>query len=73
MSSGSFEPMASKKDIRQLRDVSREFGMDPFERRESGAHVEDCKRLGEQGSGKNGDFTYDEVREKAREYQGKKS
>ena len=44
--------------------------MDFHERRQFGDYIEDCKRAGEKGSGKGGDFTYDELREKAREFRG---
>jgi hypothetical protein len=62
--------MGRKRDIRQIDAIAREFEMDPQERREFGDHIEDCKRAGEKGSGKGGDFTYDELREKAREFRG---
>jgi hypothetical protein len=44
--------------------------MDPKERREFGDYIEDCKRSGEKGSGKDGDFTYDELRDRVREFRG---
>ena len=62
--------MGKKRDIRQIEAIAREFEMDPEERREFGDYIEDCKRAGETGSGKDGDFTYDELREKAREFRG---
>jgi len=62
--------MGRKRDIRQIEAIAREFGMDLEERREFGDYVEECKRCGEHGSGPNGDFTYDELRGKAREFRG---
>jgi hypothetical protein len=62
--------MSKKRDIRQIEGVAREFRMDPKERREFGDYIEDSKRSGEKGSGKDGDFTYDELRGKAKEFQG---
>ena len=62
--------MGRKRDIRQIEAVAREFGMDADERREFGDYVEECKRSGEGGSGQGGDFTYEELRQKAREFRG---
>ena len=62
--------MGRKRDIRQIEAIATEFEMDPEERREFGDYIEDCKRAGEKGSGKDGDFTYDELRENAREFRG---
>lgn len=42
--------------------------MPPDERREFGDYPENCKRRGDCGSEENGDFTYDELREKATEF-----
>jgi hypothetical protein len=57
-----------KLDIRRLEAVAKEFKMDYETRREFGDFVEDCKRKGDTGSGPRGDFTYQELREKAREF-----
>ena len=62
--------MSKKRDIRQIEAIAREFGMDPKERREFGDYIEDCKRRGEEGSSKGGDFTYDELRDKVPEFRG---
>jgi hypothetical protein len=62
--------MGKKRDIRQIEAIAREYGMDTDERREFGDYVEDCKRSGEKGTGRGGDFTYEELREKAREFRG---
>jgi len=44
--------------------------MQPDERREFGDYIEECKQKGERGSGKDGDFTYGELRDKVREFRG---
>jgi hypothetical protein len=44
--------------------------MDPRERRKFGEYIEDCKASGEKGSARDGDFTYEELRDKAREFRG---
>jgi hypothetical protein len=62
--------MAKKRDIRQIDAIAGEFQMDAQERREFGDYVEDCKRKGDIGTGSDGDFTYAELREKAREFRG---
>ena len=49
--------MGRKHDIRQIEAIAREYAMDPEERREFGDYIEDCKRAGEKGSGRDGDFT----------------
>ncbi len=62
--------MGKRRDIRQIEAIAREFGMDSDERREFGDYVEDSKRKDDRGSGEDGDFTYEELREKAREFRG---
>jgi hypothetical protein len=62
--------MARKKDIRRIEAIANEFGMSPIERREFGDFVEQCKRHGDRGSGKDGDFSYSELRIKAVEFRG---
>ncbi|MFI5455280.1 MAG: hypothetical protein ACHRXM_07485 [Isosphaerales bacterium] len=62
--------MGKKRDIRQIEAIAREFVMDSEERREFGDYVEDCKRRGDKGSGKDGDFTYGELRDKVSEFRG---
>jgi len=59
-----------KRDISQIVQVAREFGMSDSRRRGFGKYVETCKLHGERGSGQDGDFTYGELQEKAREYLG---
>lgn len=65
--------MGRKRDLRQIEAIAAEFAMDPDERREYGDYVEECKRGGEYGSGENGDFSYQELRDKAAEFRGEKS
>jgi len=62
--------MAKKDDIKRLEAVAKEFGMDPEQRREFGDYVEECKRHGDMGPGARGDFDYNGLKEKAKEYLG---
>jgi hypothetical protein len=62
--------MGRKRDIRQIDAIAKEFEMTDLQRREFGDYVEDCKRQGDRGSGPNGDYTYPELRDKAREFLG---
>jgi hypothetical protein len=64
--------MSKKRDIRQVEAIAKEFGMGLEERREFGDYIEDCKRRGEKGSGKDGDFTYEELRDKVPEFRGER-
>ena len=64
--------MSKKRDIRQVEAIASEFNMNPDERREFGDYLEDCKRSGERGSGADGDFSFDELRAKARAFRGEK-
>jgi len=60
--------MSQKPDIKQVNDVAREFRMDRMRRKRFGGYLEECKVHGEHGSQPNGDFTYRELRAKAREF-----
>ena len=63
--------MSKKKDIQHIEAVAREFGMDDEQRRQFGDYIEDEKQGGRRGSNNaKGDFTYDELREMAREFLG---
>jgi hypothetical protein len=64
--------MGKKRDIRDIEAVATEFGMEEEERRDFGDYIEECKKKGDRGSGKRGDFTYGELREKVAEFQGRK-
>ncbi len=63
-------PGKELKDVRRIAR-EREFDMDDETVRDFGDYLEDCKRMGDRGT-KNGkgDFTDDEMREKAREFLG---
>lgn len=63
--------MGRKRDIRDVEAVARAFGMDPIQRRDFGDYLEECKRSGDRGTANaRGDFTWDEMMEKAKEFLG---
>ncbi len=62
--------MGQKRDIRQIEAIAKEFDMEPDERREFGDYIEECKANGDEGTGKDGDFTYGELRDKVSEFRG---
>jgi hypothetical protein len=63
--------MAQKGDIREIEKMARKYGMDPEARRDFGDYVEDCKRSGDRGTKNDrGDYTWDELDRKAREFLG---
>lgn len=63
--------MARKRDIRDVEAIARAFGMAPDQRREFGDYLEECKRSGDRGTlNDRGDFTWDEMVEKARDFLG---
>ncbi|GAA6614659.1 hypothetical protein [Scytonema sp. NUACC26] len=63
--------LGQKKDIQQLNAVAREFNMTEEERREFGDFLEEEKATGHGGTkNERGDFTYEELRRKAREFLG---
>ncbi|KYC41445.1 hypothetical protein WA1_22405 [Scytonema hofmannii PCC 7110] len=66
------DELSKKKDIQQVNAVAREFNMTEEERREFGDFLEEEKASGRGGT-KNecGDFTYEELRRKAREFLGR--
>jgi hypothetical protein len=53
------------RDLKRVDRIAREFGID---RRAFGAYLHECKEAGDYGSDEKGDFTEDELREKAREF-----
>jgi hypothetical protein len=58
-----------KKDIQQIDAVAREFDMTDEERRDFGDFIEEEKEVGNGGTkNERGDFTYQELRQKAREF-----
>jgi hypothetical protein len=59
--------MGRKRDLQQVDQVARRFGLD---RMEFGDYLELCKSQGDRGTANDrGDFTHDELVEKAREFQ----
>ena len=63
--------MGRKPDIRQVDQVSRRLGMDDEERDEFGRYLEMCKDVGDRGTvNSRGDFTWDELMRKGREFLG---
>jgi hypothetical protein len=60
--------LSRKRDLRRVDAVAREFGIDRYE---LGAFLEYCKAQGDRGTENDrGDFTWAEMREKAREFLG---
>jgi len=58
-----------KDDIKQVNDVAKIFKMTKIQRKEFGAFLEREKKRGKIGSQNDrGDFTYDELKEKACEF-----
>jgi hypothetical protein len=63
--------LGNKKDIQQVEAVAKEFHMTEEERREFGDFLEDEKAVGNGGTkNERGDFTYQELRQKARDFLG---
>ncbi|TAF10221.1 MAG: hypothetical protein EAZ77_03405 [Nostocales cyanobacterium] len=61
--------MGKKDDLKQVDSIAREFRMSPELRKAFGIFLEKEKRNGHGGTGNNrGDFTYQELRQKAKEF-----
>lgn len=61
--------MPRKHDLRQVDAIARRYGLD---RDEFGAYLEECKAHGDRGTANpRGDFTWDELEQKAREFLGR--
>lgn len=61
--------MGNKKDIQQVKAVTREYNMTEKEKRAFGKFLEKEKAEGNGGTKNDrGDFTYEELRQKAREF-----
>ena len=61
--------MGKKDDIKQIDAIAREFRMSPTLRKTFGLFLEEEKRNGYGGTLNNrGDFTYPELRQKAKEF-----
>jgi len=57
-----------KRDLKEVDWIAQEQGIPPALRDEFGDYLHECKESGAFGSGPNGDFTREELREKAREF-----
>jgi hypothetical protein len=63
--------MAPKEDIKQVNAIAKEFNMTQPQREEFGFFLEQCKTEGYRGTkNERGDFTYQELRQMAKEYLG---
>ncbi len=61
--------MARKSDIKEVERMARKHGMTEAQRRDFGDFLEDCKSQGEGGTKNDrGDFTWDELDQKALEF-----
>jgi hypothetical protein len=66
--------MARKQDIKDVKRVAEQFGMDSEQRRDFGDYLEDCKNSGDCGTRNDrGDFTWAELEDKAREFLAEES
>ncbi|MGL4498866.1 MAG: hypothetical protein ACRCU2_07360 [Planktothrix sp.] len=65
--------MAPKRDIKQIDDIGKKFSMSERERINFGKFIEAEKDAGCRGSKDRGDFTWEELIEKAREFFGEPS
>ncbi len=61
-----------KADIKEVESIARRHGMSRKQRREFGDYIHEKKQSGEGGSKPNGDFTYQELDQLAREFLGGK-
>lgn len=61
--------MGKKRDIQQINAIARKFGMSAVARKEFGKFIEKEKANGEIGIlNAKGDFTWEELQEKAEEF-----
>jgi hypothetical protein len=60
--------MGKKRDIQQVNAIAREFGMSEVVRKAFGKFLEEEKANGDIGTLKKGDFTWEELQEKAKEF-----
>ena len=61
--------MVKKKDIQQVEAVAYAFNMTEEDRRDFGDFLEEEKTIGNGGTkNERGDFTYQELRQKARDF-----
>ena len=60
--------MGRKRELKRVDSIAKEFSID---REEFGEYLEQCKAHGDRGTENDrGDFTWAEMREKAREFKG---
>jgi hypothetical protein len=63
--------LGKKKDLQQVDAVARKFNLTPEQRRNFGDFLEEAKETGNGGTkNERGDFTYDELIQKVREFLG---
>ncbi len=63
--------MGRKSDLKEVDAIADDFGMSDEERFEFGDFLEECKANGDRGSKNDrGDFTWSELKAKAREFLG---
>jgi hypothetical protein len=61
--------MGRKRDLKEVDRAARQAGIPPELRRDFGRFLERCKRDGDTGTKNDrGDFTYDELLDKARDF-----
>ena len=61
--------MGKKSDIKDVERMAKRHGMSPEQRRDFGDYLEECKANGDVGTRNDrGDFTWDELDRKAREF-----
>ena len=61
--------MGKKQDLREVDRAAAQAGLAPAQRRDFGRYLERCKREGDGGTKNDrGDFSYEELLEKAREF-----
>jgi len=60
-----------KRDLKQIDDIANQLGMDDDEKQDFGEFIEECKAHGDGGEKNDrGDFTWPELKRKAREFLG---
>ena len=60
--------MGRKVDLKKVDRIAREEGIPDELRDEFGDYLHGCKKSGDYGSGPRGDYTDQELREKAKEF-----
>ena len=57
-----------KSDLKQVKDICIKYNMTKYQGNEFGNYIHERKNSGLGGSGKNGDFTFKELDELARDF-----